>query len=55
MNKPKLKQVNVMLDQETVRILNDYSYQKFGKTNVSLAIRHIAKELIGSKNDRNES
>lgn len=36
--------ITVLLDDETLRKIRDYGYQKFGSTNVSKAIMSMVKE-----------
>lgn len=53
MNK-KMKRIQITIDDETLKILLDESYKKFGRTNVSLLIRQIVRERFGDKDDRDK-
>ena len=41
--------MTLLLDSETITILKQYSYEKFGSTNVSKAVMSMAKENEKSK------
>lgn len=44
MAKDKRVKMTLLLDSDTITILNEYSYILFGRTNISNAVRDIAKE-----------
>ena len=50
----KNKRVHLMLDNETIELLNEYSFKKFKRTSVSKAIRALAKEFLNNKNETNK-
>jgi len=42
--------MTLLLDDETIKLLKKYSYEKFGETNVSKAVMSMAKS-----NDKSET
>ena len=50
----KRVKMTLLLDSDTISILNKYSFVKFGKTNVSNAVREIAKEYGKTKTQSEE-
>jgi len=43
-DKSKRVKMTLLLDDETIKLLKQYSYEKFGSTNVSNSVRSMAKE-----------
>lgn len=47
--------MTVLLDSETIRLLKEYASEKFGSTNVSNAIRSMAREYGQQRTQQRES
>jgi len=51
----KRVKMTLLLDSDTIKALNEYSFIKFGKTNVSNAVRELAKEYGKTKEKKEHS
>ena len=51
MDNKKVK-MTLMLDGDTIAILKDFAYRRLGETNVSKAVRLLAKEYEATRNKK---
>ena len=49
MNNKKVK-MTLLLDSDTIDLLRDFAYQEIGETNVSKAVRLLAKQSEKQRN-----
>ncbi len=49
MNNKKVK-MTLLLDSDTIDLLRDFAYQEIGETNVSKAVRLLAKQYEKQRN-----
>ena len=54
MAKDKRVKMTLLLDSDTISILSEYSYNKHGRTNISNAVREIAKEYGNIQQNRQQ-